>query len=206
MFQWLLSRGWCEQTQKCGKKEQLRSGLENRWEWRGQRGPRLIIFITVKVKGKTSSTRVAVLFLISAPAVEFDKRVDPVREIKPVGPKGKQPWIFTGGTDAEAEAPMFGHLMWRSDSLEKTLMLERLRAGGEGDDRGWDGWMASPTRQTWVWVNSGSWWRTGRPGVLWLIGSQRVGHDWATELSWTLLHSWKCAFAIQKTVWLEMRL
>ena len=62
---------------------------------------------------------------------------------------------------------------------------EGLGAGGEGDDRGWDGWMASPTRWTWVWVNSGSWWWTGRPGVLQFMGSQRVGHDWATELNWT---------------------
>ena len=58
-----------------------------------------------------------------------------------------------------------------------------LGAGGEGDDRGWDGWMASPTRWTWVWVNSRSWWWTGRPGMLWFMGSQRVGHDWATELT-----------------------
>ena len=61
---------------------------------------------------------------------------------------------------------------------------ERLRAGGEGDDRGWDGWMASPTQWTWVWVNSESWWWTGRPGVLQLMGSQRVGHDWVTKLNW----------------------
>ena len=54
---------------------------------------------------------------------------------------------------------------------------------GEGDGRGWDGWMASLTQWTWVWVNSGSWWWTGRPGVLWFMGSQRVGHDWATELN-----------------------
>ena len=57
-------------------------------------------------------------------------------------------------------------------------------AGGEGDDRGWDGWMASPTQWTWVWVNFRSLWRTGRPGVLQFMGSQRVGHDWATELNW----------------------
>ena len=63
-----------------------------------------------------------------------------------------------------------------------------LRAGGEGDDRGWDGWMASLTRWTWVWVNSGSWWWTGRPGVLRFTGSQRVGHDWVTELNWTELN------------------
>ena len=62
---------------------------------------------------------------------------------------------------------------------------ERLRAGEEGDDRGWDGWMASPTQWTCVWVDSGSWWWTGRPGMLRFMGSQRVGHDWATELNWT---------------------
>ena len=61
---------------------------------------------------------------------------------------------------------------------------ERLRAGGEGDDRGWDGWMASSTQWTWVWVDSWSWWWTGRPGLLRLMGSQRAGHDWATELNW----------------------
>ena len=67
--------------------------------------------------------------------------------------------------------------------------LEGLGAGGEGDDRGWDGWMASLTRWTWVWVNSGRWWWTGRPGVLRFIGSQRVGHDWVTELNWLLFFS-----------------
>ena len=61
---------------------------------------------------------------------------------------------------------------------------EGLGAGGEGDNRGWDGWMASPTRWAWVWVNSGSWWWTRRPGVLRFMGSQRVGHNWATELNW----------------------
>ena len=77
----------------------------------------------------------------------------------------------------------FGHLMLRADSFEKTLMLGKMGAG-EGDDRGWDGWMASPTQWTWVWVDSMSWWWTGRPGVLWFMGSQRVGLDWATELNW----------------------
>ena len=62
---------------------------------------------------------------------------------------------------------------------------EGLGAGGEGDDRGWDGWMASPTVWAWVWVNSGSWWWTGRPGVLRFTGLQRFRHDWATELNWT---------------------
>ena len=62
---------------------------------------------------------------------------------------------------------------------------EGLGAGGEGDDRGWDSWMASPSRWTWVWMNSRSWWWTERPGVLQFMGLQRVGHDWATELNWT---------------------
>ena len=62
-----------------------------------------------------------------------------------------------------------------------------LGAGGEGDNRGWDGWMVSLTQWTWVWVNSGSWWWTGRPGVLQFMGSQRVGHDWATELNWMII-------------------
>ena len=77
----------------------------------------------------------------------------------------------------------FGHLMWRTDSLEKTLMLGRLKAGGEGDNRGWDGWMASPIRWTWVWASSRTWWWTGKPGMLQCMGSQRVRHDWVTELS-----------------------
>ena len=78
----------------------------------------------------------------------------------------------------------FGHLMGRTDSLEKTLMLGKIEAGGEGDDRGWDGWMASLSWCTWVWVGSGSWWWTGKPVVLQLTGWQRVGHDWVTELKW----------------------
>ena len=69
--------------------------------------------------------------------------------------------------------------------LKRPWCWERLRAGGEGDDRGWDSWMASLTQWTWVWVNSGSWRWTGKPGVLQSMGSQRVEHDWATELSWT---------------------
>ena len=87
----------------------------------------------------------------------------------------------------------FGHLMGRADSFEKTLMLGKMRARGEGDNRGWDGWMASLTQWTWVCVNSGSWWWTGRPGVLQSTGSQRVGHAWATELNWT-----ECRYRIQR--------
>ena len=62
---------------------------------------------------------------------------------------------------------------------------ERLKAGGEGDNRAWDGWMASPTWWTWVWVSSGTWWWTGKPGVLQSMGLQTVRHDWATELNWS---------------------
>ena len=78
-----------------------------------------------------------------------------------------------------------GHLVWRVDSLEKTLMLGRI---GDRRRRGWQRmrWLeASPTRWTRVWVNSGNWWWTGRPGVLQFMGLQRVGHDWMTELNWT---------------------
>ena len=81
----------------------------------------------------------------------------------------------------------------QKDEVRKVLNLQGniknwkgiLGAGGEGDDRGWDGWMASLTHWTWVWVNSGSWWWTRRPGVLQFMGSQRVRHYWATELNWT---------------------
>ena len=69
--------------------------------------------------------------------------------------------------------------------LKRPWCWEILGAGGEGDNRGGDDWVASPTRWTWVWVGSRSWWWTGRPGMLWFMGSQRVGHDWATELNWT---------------------
>ena len=95
------------------------------------------------------------------------------------------PWYSLEGLMLKLKLQYFGHLMRRVDSLEKTLMLGGIRAEGEGDDRGWDGWLASPTQWTWVWVNSGSWWWTGRPGMLWFMGLQRVGHDWATELNWT---------------------
>ena len=95
------------------------------------------------------------------------------------------PGISLEGMMLKLKLQYFGHLMRRVDSLEKIWCWEGLGAGGEGDDQGWDGWMASRTWWTWVWVNSGRWWWTGRPGVLWFMGSQRVGHNWATELNWT---------------------
>ena len=102
------------------------------------------------------------------------------KEIQPIHPKGNQSWIFIGRTDAEAETP----IVWSPD-VKNWVIWKDLDAGvkGEGDDRGWDDWMASVTQWTWVWVNSGSWWWTGRPGVLQSMGSQRVGHDWATLLN-----------------------
>ena len=102
------------------------------------------------------------------------------KEIQPVHSKGDQPWDFFGRNDAETP------VLWPPH--EKSWLIGKdsdAGAGGEGDDRGWDGWMASLTRCAWVWVNFRSWWWTGRPGVLWFMGSQRVGHDWATELNWT---------------------
>ena len=106
------------------------------------------------------------------------------KEIQLVHPKEDQSWVFIGRTDVEAETL----ILWPPDAkswlLKRPWCWERLKAGGEGDDRGWDGWMASLTQWTWVWVNSGSWGWTERPDVLQFMGSQRVGHDWATELSW----------------------
>ena len=78
----------------------------------------------------------------------------------------------------------FGHLMQRTDSFEKILMLGKMKVGGEGDHRGWDGWMASPTQWTWVWINSVNWQWKGRPDMLQSTESQRVGHDRVTELKY----------------------
>ena len=104
------------------------------------------------------------------------------KEIQPVHSEGDQPWDFFGGNDAEAETPVLWPPHAKSWLIGKDWCWEGLGAGGEGDDTGWDGWMPSLTQWTWVWVNSGSWWWTGRPGMLRFMGSQRVGHDWATEL------------------------
>ena len=104
--------------------------------------------------------------------------------IQPVSPKGNQSWIFIGRTDTEAETP----ILWPHDVknwfIWRPWCWERLKAG-EGDDRRWDGWMASLTQWTWVWVNSRRWWWTGKSGMLQSMGLQRVRHDWATELNWT---------------------
>ena len=107
------------------------------------------------------------------------------KEIQLIHPKGNQSWIFIGKNDAEAETPKFGHLMWRTDSFEKTLMLGKIEVGRRRGHREWDGWISSPTQWTWVWVYSGSYWWTVRPGVPQSIGLQRVWHSWLAELKWT---------------------
>ena len=109
------------------------------------------------------------------------------KEIQPVHSKGDQSWVFIGKTDVEAETP----ILWPPDAKSWLIgCWEGLGAGGKGDDRGWDGWMASLTRWTWVWVNSGSWWWTGRPGVLLFMG--RKESDTTERLNWTELMADSC--------------
>ena len=100
------------------------------------------------------------------------------KEIKPVNLKGNKSWIFIGRTDAEAEIHTLVTWCEELTSWKRPWCWERLNAG-EGDDRRWDHWMASPTWWTWVWANSRSWWRTRKPGVLQFTGLQRVGHNWS---------------------------
>ena len=108
------------------------------------------------------------------------------KEIQPVHPKGDQSWVFFGKTDAETP------ILWPPH--EKSWLIGKDFDAGRDwgqEEKGTTGdeivGMASQTRWTWVWVNSGRWWWTGRPGVLRFMGSQRVGHDWATEMKWTEL-------------------
>ena len=114
------------------------------------------------------------------------------KEIQPVHPEGDKSWVFLGRTDAEAETPVLWPPHAKSWLVENDSDAENDPDGIGGrrrrGDRRWDGWMASPTRWTWVWVNSRSWWWAGRPGVLRFMGLQRVRHDWATELNLTELN------------------
>ena len=112
------------------------------------------------------------------------------KEIQPVHSEGDQPWDFFGRNNAKAETPVLWPPHVKNWLIGKDWCWEGLGAGGEGDDRGWDGWMASLTWWTWVWVNSGSWWWTWRPGVLQFMGSQRVRQDWSTDLIWSDLITW----------------
>ena len=116
------------------------------------------------------------------------------KESKSVNPKGNQPWIFIGRTDAEAETP----ILWPPDanaySFKKTLMLgkiEGLKARGEGDGRGRDGWMASPTQWTWVWASSGGWWRTGKPVCCNPWGHKESDTTERLNNLWSYLAEWK---------------
>ena len=97
--------------------------------------------------------------------------------------KGISPGCTLEGLILKLKLQYFGHLMERADSFEKTLMLGGI-AGRRRRGWWWDGWMASLTQCTWVWVGCKSWWWTGRPSMLQFMGSQRVGQDWATELNW----------------------
>ena len=102
--------------------------------------------------------------------------------VQSVHPKGDQSSIFIG-RDWCWNSNTLATWCRELTHLKKPWCWERLRAWGEGDNRGWDDWMASPTQWIWVWVNSGSWWWTRRPGVLQFKGLQRVQHDWAIELN-----------------------
>ena len=112
------------------------------------------------------------------------------KEIQPAHPKGNQSWLFTGRTDARWKSNTLATWCEELTHWKRCWCWERLKAGEQGDNRGWDGWMASLmsiTWWTWAWVNSGSWWWTGMPAVLQSMGLQRVRHDWVTELTNFLL-------------------
>ena len=104
--------------------------------------------------------------------------------IQLVNPKGNHPEFSLEGLMLKLKLQYFGHLMRRTNSWKRPWCWEKLKAGGEGDNR-WDDWIASLTQWTWVWASSGSWWWTGKPGMLQSMWLQRVGHDWVTGLNWT---------------------
>ena len=92
-------------------------------------------------------------------------------------------WNFLSWHSVTKENMSLAYLILLHTVHGVLILFMGLKAGREGDDRGWDGWIASPTWRTWIWVSSRSWWWTGKPGVLQSMGSQRVGHNWATELN-----------------------
>ena len=112
------------------------------------------------------------------------------KEIQPLHPKGNQFWIFTGRTNANWNSNILATWCKELTHWKRPWCWERLKVGGEGDNREGDGWVASLNQWTWVWASSGSWWWTGKPGMLQSMGSQRVGHDWAIE--------WNCTHLPQK--------
>ena len=104
--------------------------------------------------------------------------------IQPVNPKRNQPWILIGRIDAWAEAPILWPPDAKSSHWKRPWCWERLKPTGEGGNRGWDGWMASPMQGTWTWTNSRRWWGTGKPGMLQFMRSPRVAHNLVTEQQW----------------------
>ena len=100
------------------------------------------------------------------------------KEIKSVNPKRNESWCWSWNSNALAT--------WCEEltHLKRPWCCKRLKAGREGDNRDWDCWLASPTWRTWIWASSGSWWWTGKPGMLQSMGLQRVGHDWTIDLNW----------------------
>ena len=177
---WLLVAGYRIFTASCGI---ICCGTKTLWLWR--------VGSVVAAQGFRSSVAYGILLVIPSWCfwiVVLEKTLESpldCKEIQPVHPKGNQSWVFIGRTDAKAETPTLASWCEEMTPWKRPWCWEGLGERGEGDNRGWDGWMASLTRWMWVWVNSGSWWWTGRPGVLQFMGSQRVGHDWATELNWT---------------------
>ena len=105
------------------------------------------------------------------------------KEIQPVNPKGNKSQIHWKDWCWSWSSTTLATWCEELNLWKKPWCWERLKAGGEGDERGWDGWMASPTQWTWVWVSSRNWWWTGKSGMLQSMGLQRVRHDWATELT-----------------------
>ena len=124
-------------------------------------------------------------------------------EIQPVHSKVDQSWLFIGRTDGWSWSA--NTLAWFKEltHLKRPWWWERLKVGGGGDNRRWDGWMASPTQRTWVWVNSRSWWWTGRPGMLQSMGLQRVTTE---RLNWTdVIHVVKLVNKIKQLTWQSMK-
>ena len=125
------------------------------------------------------------------------------KEIQPVHPKGEQSWVFIGRTDVEAKLQYFGHLIVKSWLIWKDPDAgKHWRQEEKGTTEDVDDWVASLTQRTWVWVDSRSWWCTGRPGVLRSMQSLRVRHVWVTELNWTELN-WTVPGDLSPTVWVS---
>ena len=122
----------------------------------------------------------------------FESPLD-CKEFQPVHSKGDQSWVFFGRIHVKAETPLLWPPHVKNWLIGKDSDAGRDWEQAEKGTTGWDGWMASLTQWTWVCVNSGSWWWTGRPGMLQFMGSQRVGHNWTTELNWWTRHVWETA-------------